>query len=101
MFPFKQRIHESIAVAALVAASAALHAGWILNLIWYRSNLVDSLGSLYLFVVSVYAIIFFFSLAWCKGRDCSDHRDRAYHTFLISALIFIAMTLPIVYGFSV
>ncbi len=98
---FKSRIHESVAVAALLAASASLHTAWILNLIWYRSNLIDSLESLYLFVASVYAIIFFFSLAFCKGRDCSSHRDRAYHTFLVSTLIFIAMTLPIVYGFAV
>lgn len=96
---FTSRIHEPVAVAALVGASAALHAGWMLNLLWYRLARVDTLGALYLFVLCVYTILFVLTLAWCRGRDCADIRDRAYHFFLVSIAIFVAMTLPVVYGF--
>lgn len=96
---FKSRVHESIAVAALFAAGVSLQTAWITNLVWFRTSRSDALGSLYLFVATVYAIIFVLTVAWCRGRDCSDFRDRAYHFFLISMLIFAAMTLPIVYGF--
>jgi len=97
----KSRIHESIAVAALFAAGVSLHAAWIANLVWFRSSRVDVLGPLYLFVDTVYVIIFILTVAWCRGRDCSDFRDRAYHFFLVSILIFSVMTLPIVYGFTI
>lgn len=102
MFPWqKNRVHEPVAVAALLAAAVALHAGWIINLVWYRSARVDMLGALYLSVACVYAVIFLLALAWCRGKDCGSMRDRAYHFFLVSIAIFVAMTLPFVYGFSV
>jgi hypothetical protein len=98
---FRSRIHESVAIAALAAASVALHAGWIANLLVVRLAKTDVLSSLYLFVTTVYVVIFAMTLAWLRGRDCSLMRDRIFHFFLASALIFIAMTLPVVYGFSV
>ena len=97
---FKSRVHESLAAAALFAAGVALQAAWITNLVWFRTSRTDALGSLYLFVATVYAIIFVLTAAWFRGKDCSDFRDRAYHFFFISILIFAAMTLPIVYGFT-
>ena len=97
----KPRIHESVAVAAVLAAGVSLQSVWILNLVWFRQARTDTLGALYLFVASVYAIIFALAVTWCRGRDCADIRDRAYHFLLISILIFAAMTLPIVYGFSI
>ncbi len=95
------RIHESLAVAALLSAAVSLQVAWIANLVWFRMARVDALGSLYLFVATVYAIVYVLTAAWCRGRDCSDFRDRAYHFFLVSILIFAAMTLPVVYGFTV
>ncbi len=98
---FKSRIHESLAVAALFAAGVSLQAAWIANLVWFRMARVDSLMPLYVFVDTVFVIIFVLTVAWCRGRDCSDFRDRAYHFFLVSILIFSVMTLPIVYGFTI
>lgn len=97
---FRSRVHEAVAVAALIAASVSLHAAWIGNLVWFRMAKVDVLGALYLFVACVYVIIFALAFAWCRDHDLSDLRDRAYHFFLVSIVIFVALTLPIVYGFA-
>jgi len=98
---FKSRIHEPIAIASIAGAAASLHAAWIVNLLFFRQARTDTLVSLYLFVACVYAIIFAFTFVWCRGRDCSDLRGRVLHAFYVAALIFLAMTFPLVYGFAI
>lgn len=101
---FRRHANESLAVSALIAAAASLHAAWIANLVWFRFGFQGSAGSsypLYLFVGVVYLITFVLGYAFCRGRDAASLRDRAFHSFVVAILIFVAMTLPIVYGFAV
>lgn len=96
---FKKRIHEPVAVAALVGAASALHAAWIVNLLFFRQAMADTLSTLFLFAACVYAIMFALTLAWCRGRDCADLRERSIHALSVAVLVFLAMTFPLVYGF--
>ncbi len=97
----KRRIHEPVAVAAIIGAASALHAAWIVNLLFFRQSRTDTLAALYLFVACVYAIMFALTLAWCRGRDCGDLRERAIHALSVATMVFLAMTFPLVYGFAV
>jgi hypothetical protein len=97
---FKDRVHEPVAVAGMAGAAAALHAAWMANLLLFRWSRTDTLSPLYLFVACVFVIIFTLMLAWCRGRDCSDIRDRVLHAFCVAVFVFLAMTFPPVYGFG-
>lgn len=106
---FKPRIHESIAMAGIIAAAITLHGFWIVNLLITRSPFVigffysstekGAVSSLYLFGLILFLI------AWCilalifKGRDCSHHRESAFWFLIVSLIIFFVMTLPPVFGF--
>ncbi|NBS41515.1 hypothetical protein EBS80_02545 [bacterium] len=98
---FRRHADESVAVSALIAASASLHAAWIANLAWFRFQNSGTSFPLYLFVASVYAVTFALAYVFCRRRDASALRDQAFHSFVVAAIIFVAMTLPIVYGFAV
>ncbi|MFA6131540.1 MAG: hypothetical protein WC702_00525 [Patescibacteria group bacterium] len=109
MFFFKPRIHESVAIAAILAAAISLHGLWIANLLITRIPAVSgffcgsgeggAVPSLYLF-----GLLLFF-IAWCvltlifRGRDCSHHRENAFWFLMVSTIIFLFMTLPIIFGF--
>jgi len=106
---FKPRIHESIAIAAILAAAITLHGLWIANLLITRSPFVSgffygssekgAVSSLYIFGLLLFLV------GWCvlslifKGRDCSHYRESAFWFFVASAIIFFVMTLPMVFGF--
>ena len=96
---FKKRIHEPVAVAAIIGAAASLHAAWIVNLLFFRQARTYTLSILYLFAACVYVILFVLALAWCRGRDCTDLRSRALHALFVAVLVFLAMSFPLVYVF--
>lgn len=110
-FYFKQRFHESIACATLLAGSITLHVMWICNLLvvrvpmireWY--SIVPSIGpifGMYLDAAGAFLSVLIFASWYWKGKDCSHHRKHLTTFFLFSTLIFIIMTLPFVYSFSV
>lgn len=108
---FHQRIHESLALSAMLSAAVTLQVAWIANLLVHRSEwmreqftLIASIGPLsglylktaigYIFLFGIFVLIF-------RGRDCSHWRDRAFWFFLISVAMFLVLTLPIVYEFSI
>ncbi len=113
MIPFlsKHRFHESIALAALFAASVTLHIAWISNLlvarvpffrIWF--SVVPSIGpvsGLYLKSLLVFLVLFVGGSFYWRGKDCSHLRKHIFHFFLFSIVAFFIMTLPFVYQFSV
>lgn len=107
----RSSFHESIACAALLATSIALHVSWICNLLiarsdWMRSifTLSETIGpvsGLYLKTASSFVVVFLAAGYWWKGKDCSHLRSTLLRFFYVSILIFLCMTLPIVYQFSV
>lgn len=110
MIFFKSRIHESVAVAAIIAAAVALHGLWVVNLLitrlpsvggfFYGFSEKSAVPSLYMFGLLLFLVV------WCvlslvfKGRDCSHHRESAFWFFAVSSIIFFVMTMPMVFGFS-
>ncbi|MEK7452225.1 MAG: hypothetical protein AAB664_02710 [Patescibacteria group bacterium] len=113
MFSFfsKQRFHESVALAALFAASITLHVAWISNLLvarvpffqqWFTlAPSVGPVSGLYAKSLFSFLVIFFCAAWYWRGKDCSHARKHLFQFFLISLLTFFLMTLPFVYQFSV
>lgn len=113
MFRFisKHKVHESLIVAALVAASLTFHVAWILNLLVVRvqsvrlalilSNDIGPVSGMYTVALSVYFIVFFLTTLILKGRDCSHFRKSIFGFFLFSLFAFFVMTLPFIYSFSI
>ncbi|EKD75552.1 MAG: hypothetical protein ACD_44C00100G0003 [uncultured bacterium] len=107
----KDRFHESVACAALLAGSLTLHVMWISNLLVVRVpfftqlfSIVPSIGPLsgmYAKAGLTFLSIFLISGWYWKGKDCSHHRRSLLEFFLFSTLIFFVMTIPFVYSFSV
>jgi hypothetical protein len=107
MFFLKPRIHESVALAAIIAAAAALHSLWIANMLLTRCPMVKGFFSGSSEKGAVASLCLFglllFSAVWCvlslafKGRDCSPHRESAFWFLVVSVLIFFVMTLPPVF----
>lgn len=108
---FHKRIHESVALAALLSASLTLQTAWIANLLvhrveWVRDKftLVESLGpisGMYLRSVVAYLLLFGIFILIFRGKDCAHWRERAFWFFLISILMFLILTLPVVYQFAI
>lgn len=104
------RIHEPIALGALVAAALALHALWIGNLLVMRIpavaqvfDLFPPLGpvsGLYDLVAIIYVVVFAAVALHYRGRDCSHARDGAFWLFVSSLVAFTVLTLPFVAGSS-
>lgn len=107
----KDRFHESIACAALLAASITLHVMWIVNLLVVRIpfiaqlySIIPSVGpisGMYLKAIATFVLVFLIAGWYWRGKDCSHHRRSLLTFFLLSTLIFFVMTLPFVYSFSV
>jgi hypothetical protein len=111
MFLFRDRIHESFALAAVLAGSVALHVAWIDNLLitksptvaqWVTLNpQIGPISGLYVDVLGAYFTSLLIAAALWRAKDVSHWRDRVFGFFLLSILIFLIMTLPFVYGFAV
>lgn len=108
---FRDRVHESFALAAILAGSVALHVAWIDNLLISRSSTIADwvtlnpdlgpISGLYIDVLGAYFVSLLVAAALWRGRDVSHWRDRVYWFFIASVVVFLLMTLPFVYGFAV
>ncbi|MBI5370188.1 hypothetical protein HZA85_03310 [Candidatus Uhrbacteria bacterium] len=108
---FHKRVHESLAISALLAAAVTMHIGWMSNLLIHRSTwareqftIIKSIGpisGLYLKSVISFILLFGIFVMIFRARDCSHWRDRALWFFIVSAVLFLVLTLPIVYSFSI
>lgn len=108
---FRDRIHESFALAAVLAASVALHVAWIDNLLITRSReiaqmvtlnpAIGPISGLYIDVFGAYFVALLLAAALWRGRDVSHWRDRVFWFFILSLVVFFLMTLPFIYGFAV
>ncbi|MCR4314396.1 MAG: hypothetical protein NUV84_04075 [Candidatus Uhrbacteria bacterium] len=109
--PFRNRIHESFALAAILAGSVALHVAWIDNFLITKSQTIAEwvtlnsdigpISGLYIDVLGAYFTSLLIVAALWRGRDVSHWRDRVFWFFITSMVIFLLMTLPFVYGFAV
>jgi hypothetical protein len=108
---WKKRVHEPLAVGALLGASASFHTMWILNLLRYRVPSLDetlliapsvgSVSGIYAAGVATYALVFGVVVLWLRGRDCSDIRDRVFWFYVVSTAVFVVMTIPVVFAFKI
>jgi len=108
---FNDRIHESLATAALFAGAIALHVAWIDNLLISRSDVIADwvtlnpaigpISGLYVDTLGAFFVTYLVSAAIWRARDVSHWRDRVFWFFVFSVVMFILMTLPFVYGFAV
>ena len=107
----REKIHEPIALGALVAASMTLHSVWITNLLMDRSdsifllftlsNRIGPVTGIYFFAALVYATVFGATTLWFRGKDCRAFRDRAFWFFMVSITAYTIMTIPAVYTFEI
>ncbi len=108
---FHSRIHESVALAALLAASVELNAFWIVNMISMRLpafadllKLDPSLGTvsgLYVTGAVVYLLSWACFLTLLRGRDCSEYRSNALWLFVVSVLLYLVFTFPPIFNFVI
>ena len=104
-------MHESLALSAYLSTAVTLQIAWMANLLVHRSpwvrdqfTLVPSIGpisGLYLKFAISYVLLFGIFVLIFRGRDCTKWRDRAFWFFLCSVMMFLVLTLPIVYEFSI
>lgn len=108
---FNDRIHESLATAALLAGGVALNVAWIDNLLITRSDIIASwitinpdigpISGLYIDTLGAFFVTYLFAAAVWRAKDVSHWRSRVFWFFFTSVVIFILLTLPFVYGFAV
>lgn len=112
MFPFfKKRIHESFALAAVLAGAVALHVAWIDNLLVSRSTTIAQwvmlnseigpISGMYVDTIGAFFVALLLAAGVWSGRDVSEWRDRVFWFFIVSIVVFLLMTMPFVYGFAV
>jgi uncharacterized membrane protein len=108
---FRNRIHESLALAAMFAGAVALNVAWIDNLLITRSPVIrdwmtlntdiGSISGLYLDTLGAFFTTFLIVAVIWRGRDITHWRERVFWFFVASIIIFLLMTLPFVYGFVI
>lgn len=108
---FRNRIHESFALAAVLAGAVALHVAWIDNLLITRSESIRAwvtlnpdigpISGLYVDALGAYFTTLLIAAAMWRGKDVSHWRDRVFWFFIVSIVVFLLMTLPFIYGFAV
>jgi hypothetical protein len=105
------RIHESLAIAALLAGGVALNVAWIDNLLITRSDVIASwitinpaigpISGLYVDTLGAFFVTYLFAAAIWRGKDVSHWRGQVFWFFFASVVAFIILTLPFVFGFVV
>ncbi len=108
---FNDRIHESLALAAIFAGGVALNVAWIDNLLVSRSVIMASwmnlnpeigpISGLYVDTLGAFFVTYLIAAALWRGKDLAHWRDRVFWFFVVSIVLFIIMTLPFIYGFVV
>lgn len=108
---FRNRIHESLALSSIFAASVALHVAWIDNFLITRSITIRDwitlnpdigpISGLYVDAIGAYFFAFLLSAAFWRGKDVSHFQERVFWFFACSIILFLIMTLPFVYGFVI
>ncbi len=107
----KKRLHESIALSAVLATSLALHAAWVTNLLAARLPVLNDyltldkrigpVTGMYVITFSVFFLTFWIFVLWFRGKDCSDFRSRVLWFFVASLITFLVLTHPLVYEFEI
>jgi len=107
----KRRIHEPVALSAVLAASVAINVAWVLNLLFSRMpafeaylTLSDAIGpitGMYALVAVVFLLTFGTGVIWFRGKDCSGFRNRVFWFFIASLFAFLVLTHPFVYAFEI
>lgn len=108
---FRNRIHESLAFAAALAASIAMQVAWVANVLVFRSpsianvfTIVSDIGpvsGLYLLTGATFIVSFLLILLFARGKDLSHWSDRIFWFFVASVALFLVMTMPIVYQIGI
>lgn len=108
---FHKRVHESLATAAFLSVAVTLQIAWMANFLVHRIpsireqfNIIPSVGpvsGLYLKTFISSFLLFGIFVLLFRGKDCSHWRDRVFWFFLVSIVMFLVLTLPIVYEFTV
>ncbi len=107
----RKRIHEPIAIGAVIACAVSLNAIWILNFLSYRFpameellTLIDGVGTgtgLFLVGLIVYLTTWAAVAVLLRGRDCSEYRDRGFWLFMTSVVLFLVFTFPPFFTFAI
>lgn len=105
------RIHESIAFASVLSLALTLHVAWITNMLVYRvPSIAESLtlnvdigpvSGLYATTVLAFVVFFVVTILVVRGRDVSHVRRIAFFAFLDSIILFLVMTLPVIYQIGI
>lgn len=108
---FKPRVHESVALSIFLASAVTLQIAWMANWLVYRSvwmrqimTLNSSMGpisGLYLKSLIAFVLLLGLFTLYFRGKDVSAWRERIVWFFCISVLMFVVLTLPPVFEFSV
>lgn len=107
---FQKRIHESVALSAYLSAALTLQLAWVMNLLVHREPVIRELmtissmgpiSGLYLSTFFIYIFLFGSLVLFLRGRDCAYWQTRMFWFLVISIVIFLVMTFPAVYEFSV
>ncbi len=108
---FHHRIHESVAFASVFAASITMQVAWIASVLVYRSAVITDLltrqvdlgpiSGLYLLSIATFFVFWMLTLLLVRGRDLSHWRDRIFWFFVTSVILFLIMTMPVVYQVGV
>ena len=113
MFRFfgRKRIHEPIAIGAVIAGAVSLHALWIVNFLSFRFpvveellTLIDGVGTgtgLFFVGLIVYVIAWAAVAVILRGRDCSEYRDRSFWLLMVSVVLFLVFTFPPIFTFAI
>ncbi len=108
---FKDRVHEPLAIAAILATAITLNVAWIINMLVERvpliqraltfSPMIGPVSGMYLLSLTSFIGYTVFLTLFLRGKDCSHLRSTVLRFFLFSLIAFFVMTLPFIYTFSI